>query len=136
MVMKAVRDAVETMLAEQDDIPPIVSTWPTGSVPADGSTYLRVTYPVSNSEQQTFGAPGANVWREIGTIRIQVCGESGTDLDTALELADDIAAIFRGKTFGGVTIWAPTSPVINERNHQGAYESVSISVPYWFDYFG
>jgi hypothetical protein len=145
MALKAVRDAVEARLSAEWNEFPFRFVNQDGETPTPNQNgevipgvtpWLRVTYPVANSQQQSLGSPGANVWREEGAFRITIGVETGDGLDRALEWADGLAAIFRGKSFDGVTTWAPSSPVIDDRNYQGGWYKVSFAVPYWYDLIG
>ena len=136
MPLKLVVDAVEARLAAEWSACPVVGINSGVDAPKDGSSHLVVQYPVSNSSQLTIGAPGQNIWREEGAIRVIINRARGDGLSAALTWADQLAALFRGKNFGGVQTFAPTSPAIDDRNDQGNFFQVSISVPYQADVIG
>ncbi|KQO87336.1 hypothetical protein ASF33_02380 [Methylobacterium sp. Leaf92] len=136
MPLKLVVDAVEGRLAEGWDKCPVVGINLTGNTPRDGSPFVQVSYPVANNEQLTVGAPGQNVYRETGAFRILINWKRGKPIGPGLEWADELAALFRGREFGGIQTFAPGSPVIDDRNDEGNYFALSFAVPYQADILG
>lgn len=104
--------------------------------PADAAPFLLVQYPVANDEQISVGAPGANVYREEGTIRFVLAIPRGRGTSPWNGWLDEIRALFRGQKFSGINTWAPTSAVIDDRSDDGNYWSLSSSIPYYFDSLG
>ncbi|WP_342152320.1 phage tail terminator-like protein [Methylorubrum sp. SB2] len=138
MALSAVSAAVEGRLkawsGAQPGRPPVRGlNTQDAETPADNSAYLEVHYPVSTSEQISMGAPGANVWRDEGAFRVLLNVESGSGVVGALALVDEIAALFRGKNFDGVRCFAPSQPVIDDRNDAGGWFTLSFAVPYEHD---
>ena len=137
MARKAVVDAVEARLAANWLTTPIIGlNSTTGDAPSDGSAFVRVEYPVADSRQLTFGAPGNNFWREEGAFRIIVNITRATGIATGLEWAETLESLFIGKNFDGVQTFSPGSPAIDDRNDQGNYYQFSFAVPYWHDRTG
>lgn len=102
----------------------------------ESASFLQVQYPVANEEQITIGAPGANVWREEGVIRLVLLMNRDEDRATILQRADELRSLFRGKEFAGVQTFAPTPPAIDDNNDDGNFLRLSIAVPYQFDRLG
>ncbi|WP_132254735.1 phage tail terminator-like protein [Methylobacterium segetis] len=136
MPLKLVVDAVEARLASDWDRCPVFGINQQGETPKTGSPFVQVSYPVANGEQLTVGAPGANIYRETGTFRLVINSRRGRGVVEGLAWADELAALFRGKEFGGVQTFAPSSPVIDDRNEEGMYFVLSLSVPYQADITG
>lgn len=136
MASKAVVDAVEARLAANWSACPVYGLNSEAETPADGSPFLVVQYPVARSEQMSVGSPGANLWREEGAIRIVIHAQRGEGAADGLTWADELAALFRGKIFDGVTAWAPSPPVIDANNESGNYFALAIAIPYQFDLIG
>jgi hypothetical protein len=136
MPSKAVYDAVKARLDAGWSGLPVTYPDTRTETPENASAFLVVEFPTSSSEQLTTGAPGANFWRETGTIRFVINSERGSGIADALGWADDLAALFRGKTFDGVTTWAPSPPVIDDANDRGMYAQISTAVEYWYDLTG
>ncbi|KAB7783480.1 phage tail terminator-like protein [Methylorubrum populi] len=136
MPLKLVVDAVEARMAANWTRCPVEGINLTGNVPKGPEPFVQVSYPVSNGEQLTIGAPGENVYRETGAFRLVVNARRGRGVADGLAWADELAALFRGKEFGGIQTFAPSSPVIDDRNDDGKYFVLSIAVPYQADILG
>ena len=104
--------------------------------PMNASEFIDFEFPVSTSEQITVGAPGANVYREEGVFRMLIAARRNTGTDQALTWADELAALYRGKDFGGVRTYAPNPPTMDDSNDNGGYFIVSVAVPYERDILG
>lgn len=127
----------------------ITAAWPhtpihfpnvAGAVPNDGSPLLIVTYPVANETMLTVGAPGANVWREEGAVRVVLSLPVGMGLtqDGVSWPArfDDLRAALRGKVFDGVVTFEATPPATNDQSDRGAYFDLSSALAYQIDITG
>lgn len=104
--------------------------------PGDGSAYLLILYPISDSEQMSIGDPGNNLHRESGVIRFLLYYGRGQGIETAMQWAWDLASLFRQKIFDGVRTLSPASPTIDDRNDVGNYYVFPVTVPYQYDFFG
>ncbi|MBS7532126.1 hypothetical protein KHC28_00405 [Ancylobacter sonchi] len=129
-------DAVSTRLAAQWSRCRVEVTNTRTAPPADGASYLEVQYPVTNSAQITIGAPGDNWWRDEGVIRGVLHLPTGAGTETAALWADQLSDIFRGKVFGGVECFAPSSTLVDDGANNGNYIVISVAIPYWHDYLG
>lgn len=107
-----------------------------GDTPPGNTPFLVIQYPVATASQITFGAPGLNFWRDEGAIRFVLNVETGSGANQALAWMEEIAALFRGKTLDGVRTYAPTSPVIDDRNDEAGWFKLSFSVPFDHDVIG
>lgn len=103
------------------------------TAPADKGAFLSVQYPVATEEQKTVGAPGNNVFREAGVIRLVLSIPIGAGVDAYSVWLDELRALFRGKQFDHVTTWAPSGGVLDDRNDDGGYWMLSSAVEYYFD---
>ena len=136
MALKLVVDAVEARLAAGWSRCPVVSVNLNKKPPPDGSAHLVVQYPAASSRPISIGAPGANIYREEGAFRILVNMPKGDGQEQGLQWADELAALFRGRRFGGVETFAPSSPALDDRNDAGNFFQLSIAVPYEADVIG
>ena len=141
MASKAVVDAVEARLgpswtAADGSVLPVFGINTSGDTPSDGTPFIATQYPVANGEQITIGTPGTQVWREEGAIRFVLNIARGAGVAQGLQWADELATLFRGKQFGGVSTWAPTSPVLDNSNDVGNYWTLSFVCPYYTDIQG
>ncbi len=143
IVMKVVNAFVQANWTHS----PIRSAGVEGSVPQDNTAFLAIQYPLATEEQITVGAPGQNVWREAGGVRIVLSVPIGTDvLDDAepwMQRIDDLRAALRGKNLdAGPTLLGPirlqeaSPPVTNDGNDLGAYYEVAFVVTYQADVLG
>lgn len=136
-VMSAVRARLDALWTRTAVRYPNVSDATAGlQAPADNAPFLAVQYPVSTETQITVGAPGENVFREEGVIRfvLQIPRGAGVD-EYAGWLDADLRPAFRGKQFAGVTTYAVSPAVLDDRNEDGGYWALSCAVPYKFDLF-
>lgn len=108
--------------------------------PADGSAFIEVSYPIAVEEQMSVGAPGNNVWREEGTVRIEFMIPSGTGLQTMTVQADALRAALRGKVLAPASGHLRTeeaSPLIPMGDSDdGNYAVHSFQVRYLYDIHG
>ena len=97
---------------------------------------LELQFPVANGWQQSIGAPGANVWREEGVCLLILKVERNSGADAWLPWVDELAALFRGKSFNGVQTYAPTSAIYDDDNEEGQAFQLRLAIPYQFDLIG
>ena len=88
-----------------------------------------------SAEQVTIGAPGNNVFRESGVIRLVMSFQTGGGLTQPLALMDQLRALFRGQQFDGVTTFTPSPAIVDPTNYQGGRFKMSSAVPYYLDLF-
>lgn len=96
------------------------------------STFVAVEFPVAASDQASLGAPGANKFRDLGTIRFTINTPVNIKTDLAIQYAGELANLFRAKVFDGVITYAPSPPVY--LGAEGNYAAWSISIPYKYDH--
>jgi hypothetical protein len=96
--------------------------------PSDGSAFLLIHYPVSDSFRPTLTRKRF----EEGAARIIYNVPKGTHLSTSLALADTIAALFSGDNLivSRVEFFEPSLPLINDDNDEGNYYEIAVVVPY------
>jgi hypothetical protein len=136
MARSEVVDAVRARLAANWSRTPVFDENSEGSTPVDGSNFLQVQFPFSTNERVSFGAPGANTYREEGAFRLLLNVQRGSGGVTGRQWADELAALFRGKHFDGVETFAPDSASSDDANENGNYFTYAVVVPYRFDYIG
>lgn len=135
-VMAAVRTRLGSEWSRTDVRYPNEQDADTGlQAPVDGSPFLAVQYPAALENQITVGAPGNNVFREEGAIRFVLQIPRGAGVTEYAGWLDELRASFRGKQFGGVTTFAPSPSVLDDRSEDGNYWALSCAVPYWYDLF-
>ncbi len=127
-------DAVEAFIATWSRATEITANT-MGDPPADGSAWYVVQYPVATELHIGMASVGNRSFREMGTIRIVLSIPRGQGQAQGLGWLDELRALFRAAQFGGVTCFAPSPPINNDANDQGAYWVLSSSIPYYFDLF-
>ena len=135
MASKAVVAAVKARAATWAKAT-IVGPNEVAETPEDGSPFVRIDYPLADSRALTFGAPGANIYREEGVFRLIIHVPRFGGLDGGLEWADELASLFRGKEFDGVQTFAPSPPATDNDNENGMYFVLAVAVPDQFDLIG
>lgn len=135
MVARAVVEAIEGKLAADWTETPIVGVLTPDAKPLGNVPFILVQYPITNSEQASIGAPGDNWWRDEGVFSLLV-HQKKSRVELALQQADELAAMFRGKDIDGVRCWAPSGAAFDDGNDQALYYVVSVAVPYWYDHRG
>lgn len=130
MASKAVMDAVRARLVANWTLCPVVYPNEVGTAPADTSEVLYLQFPVASEEQITVGAPGNNVFREEGAIRFVLEIPRGQGVDAWMPWIEELRALFRGRQFTPVTTWAPSPAILDDRNDDGKFWSLSFAVPY------
>lgn len=96
--------------------------------------FLEVQYPTGREEQISVGAPGANTFREEGTIRFvleEPIGSGTTDGNARIEA---LRSVFRSAQFGGVTTFAPGPALFDDSNRDAACWAFAFAVPYRYDF--
>lgn len=101
-------------------------------LPSDPVPFVEVDFPIAGSDQASLGAPGANKFRDLGTIRFIISTRDDEGTDRATQYANELAALFRAKVFDGVITYAPSPPIY--LGADGNYGSWSISIPYKYDH--
>lgn len=133
MASKLVVDAVEARLTANWTNCPVRGANASGDVPADGSAFLTVQYPVANEEHITLGPVGQRTFRETGGIRFVLSLPAGQGTSFGLGWADQLRALFRAQQFGGVSCLAASPAFIADANEDGVYFKLSVVVDYYFD---
>lgn len=133
MASLAVQTAVEARLAANWTATAIIKPNTTSEVPTDGSPFLTVQYPLSESEQVGLASVGNRNYREEGVIRLVLAVQKGQGNGQALTWCETLRTLFRGAKFSGVQCWEASPPVENGDNEDGNYYVLSVAVPYYFD---
>jgi hypothetical protein len=129
MAKKQVIDAVEARLGATWDGLPVFGANTEGEPPTDGSPFLMVQYPASDTRRLPITTP---VYWEDGGIRIVLNEARGFGLAKTTQRCEALADLFRDQSFGGVVCQVPSSPFIDDDNDDGNYFQASIVVPYTY----
>lgn len=130
MASAAVMQAVRARLEAHWTRCPVFHPNAEAETPADGSVFLAVQYPVAREEQMSIGAPGDNIFRESGAIRLVLQVPAGSGVEAWAAWLDELRALFRAKRFDGVRTYAPSSSATDDRSRTGGYWALSTAIPY------
>ncbi|MCS0501620.1 hypothetical protein [Ancylobacter mangrovi] len=97
---------------------------------AQDPPWVTFQVPLSNEEQITIGAPGQNVFRESGVLRLVLAIPRGARIAPWLEWMDDLRALFRSRQFDGVRTYGASPAVLDDRNDDGKFWLLSAAVLY------
>lgn len=101
--------------------------------PQNAIAFVVVQYPVVNGEHPVIGRR----YFEEGAARIVLNVKAQTGLATGLAMADTIAALFREvKLATGVETFTPSGAIVNDINDDANWFSLSIIVPYRYQFDG
>ncbi|MBB3020645.1 hypothetical protein FHR70_003731 [Microvirga lupini] len=131
MASKAVIDAVEEHAVANWDYSPIVGMIYLGPRPDPSGDFLAIQYPVANTTRLSIGN---RIYREEGGIRFVLSFTRDSDRALMMQRADELASLYRDRNVGGVRCLQPTTPFIDDSNDEGNFYSLSVVVPYVFEY--
>ena len=128
--------AIESRLrTEYTDNPIYLWSEVTDAPAATLGPFLVLEFPGGTSEQMSIGAPGSNWWEENGGFMVHIFVPLGShDLNDARQIAETVAAIFRGQEFSGVVCRAPNppQPMREDKAVPAMYAGLSIFIPYYY----
>lgn len=137
MASKSVVDTVEAYLGANWTTTSIIGINTTGEVPADGSSFLTLQYPVANEQHVGMGGVGDRAFRETGAIRLVLSVPRAQGQGQGLAWCETLRTLFRAKDITGpgglVRTREPSPPIVNNANDDGIYWVLSFAIPYWFD---
>lgn len=134
MAFQAVSDAVKARFATNNLGMPVFGPNELAEAPSDASSFVAYEFPLHvPSEQVTIGSPGTNRVREHGALQVTIAAQRGGGVDAGLAIADQIALLFRNFQSGNMRFFLPSPPIFDDRNQDGNYYRMSLSVPYQND---
>ena len=119
--------------------PNVVIAWP--NIEFDPNTdfdrsaneaWARISLRTADSTQITVGTTGGRRFRTIGLVLVEVFAPLGLGQDTALAVADDVAASLRGITTSSNVVRLGASSIEPEGREETYYQ-VNITTPFEFD---
>ena len=135
-------DAVRSLLGSSFTALPCYYQKETNELPDTATAFCYVLFETHNQNLIGFGGGrGQNRWRTPGHLEVFVFVPLGEGLDVALNYAETIAALFRGKRFNGVScISALVDPNAAKpdalHDLSGNYYAVSALIDLYFDQVG
>jgi hypothetical protein len=131
MARLAVINAVEERLAALWDKCPVVGVIRKDKRMDESASSLVVQYLATGTERPTVSD---RYYVEEGGIRFVLLMNRSEDPALMMQWADELADLFRDKSFDGVRCRRPTSPFIDDSNDEGNFYSLSIVAPYEFHF--
>jgi hypothetical protein len=94
--------------------------------------YVNFTVLPNKQFQASMGSPTSNRYRQQGMITVRIFTVLNRGAKRAMQLADQVAAIFRSKTIAGIVFSAPSITVVGQSD--GVYQ-VNVAVAFYNDSF-
>lgn len=110
---------------------PVVEMNTIGEAPQDGSEYLLVQYPASNSYRMDVGLDRHG---EEGGVRFVLHMQRGEGTTRPSLWAKELGDLFRNAESGSLRFGASSSPFYDDSNDEGSYWITTVVVPYVLHY--
>ena len=134
MPRSAVVEAVDAVLDAGWSHTEVVPFNTSYEAPVDGDgnpePFLLVQYPISDTRHLTLGRIGPS--EELGTVLFRLHTARGVGIATALEWADELAALFHRRNIPPIRYGDASSPRLDDDADLGNYLQTSIVVNYSF----
>jgi hypothetical protein len=108
-------------------IPAIVTSQPDNGTDA----FIIIQYPVVNGSKPVLGRH----YFEEGAARLVLNVRRTLEMADALAMADDLAGVFRDYKFHDIETFTPDPPIINDTSNDGNWFSLSVIVPYRYQFY-
>jgi hypothetical protein len=110
--------------------PPVFSAIVSGQPKNGDQAFIVLQYPVVNGSKPTIGRH----YFEEGAARLVLNVRRTAEMEDALALADNLASIFRDKTFHGIETFTTSPPIVNDTTNDGNWFSLSVIIPYRYQF--
>lgn len=135
MPSAAVKSAFDArLLSYTSGSPPELDAITFGPPSNSDNAFLVIQFPIVNGNRPALGRH----FTEDGAARLVLnVRRSYFEEDSAYEMADDLARVFRGlkpKDFYGIETFAPSAPIVNDTSNDGNWFSLSVIVPYRYQF--
>jgi hypothetical protein len=110
--------------------PPVISAIVSGQPSNDHDAFIVIQYPVVNGSKPTIGRR----YFEEGAARFVLNVRRTAEMEAALGIADEIASIFRDRKFHDIETFTPSPPIVNDTTNDGNWLSLSVIVPYRYQF--
>jgi|SRR5215207_152492 len=133
MASRHVEEAVEAYLTANWATSPVIVENAEGEAPQDGSPFLRLQFPLSNTNRWPINSRS---YRESGGFRLVIAVERGAGTTKIRQWGETLAALFRDREFGGIETQAPSEPFTDDLSDEGNYFVGTMIVPYTYNFEG
>jgi len=110
--------------------PPVIPAIVAGQPPNGADAWIVLQYPVVNGTKPVLGRH----YFEEGAARFVLNVRRSVEMDAALGLADDLAAIFRDRKFHDIETFTPSAPIVNDVTNDGNWFSLSVIALYLYKF--
>jgi len=110
--------------------PPVISAIVSGQPKNSDQAFIVLQYPVVNGSKPTIGRH----YFEEGAARLVLNVRRTAEMEDALALADNLASIFRDRKFHGIQTFTPSPSIVNDTSNDGNWFSLSVIVPYRYQF--
>jgi hypothetical protein len=110
--------------------PPVIPAIVSGQPDNSHTAFLVVQYPVVNGTKPVI----SRHYFEEGAARLVLNVRRSVEMADALGMADDLASIFRDRRFHGIESFTPSPPIVNDTSNDGNWFSLSVIVPYRYQF--
>lgn len=131
MASKVVEEAVEARLAANWNETQIFTENQEGETPSDGSPFIILQFPVSNTRRLTVNN---RCFEETGVFRIIINAARGEGMQTIRDWGAELSDIFQYQTFDSVRCMSVSEPFTDESSDQGNYFQGTMVVDFWRTY--
>jgi len=111
--------------------PPVIPAITVGQPTNTDDAFIVIQYPVVSGSKPVLNRH----YFEEGAARLVLNVRRTAEMETALGLADDIAGIFRDRKFHDIETFTPSPPIINDTTNDGNWFSLSVIVPYRYQFY-
>ena len=133
MASKHAEQAVQTYLTSNWASAPVLTENTLGEAPSDGSPFVRLQFPIAETSRWPIDQ---RYYREEGGFRLIIAVERGIGTEKVRQWGEELATLFRDRTFDGVTTQVPSEPFTDDLSDQGNYFLATMIVPYTYDHTG
>jgi len=110
--------------------PPLFSAIIAGQPDNGLDAFVILQYPVVNGIKPVL----SRHYFEEGVARFVLTVRRTVEMNAALAIADDLAAIFRDRKFHDIETFTPDPPIMNDTSNDGNWISLSVIVPYRYQF--
>jgi len=111
--------------------PPVIPAIISGQPDPGHDAFIIVQYPVVNGSKPVLNRH----YFEEGAARLVLNVRRSLEMADALDIADSLASIFRDRKFHGIESFTPSPPIVNDTSNDGNWFSLSVIVPYRYQFY-
>ena len=110
--------------------PPAIPAIVAGQPDSSHDAFIIIQYPVVDGSKPVL----ERHYFEEGAARLVVNVRRTLEMADALDIADGVASIFRDRRFHEIETFTPSPPIVNDTSNDGNWFSLSVIVPYRYQF--